>query len=495
MMNKLLTKRVVAWALAAITVLSIIPIIGISFMNHPYCDDYAFSMETHAVWRETGSLGKTLEAAFQKTIEQYNIWQGCYTVTFISALQPGVFSESLYFIVTLVLLGFLILSVMYLSKALVMDVLGLGACEAVIVASLISLLVTQLTPDPGEAFFWCNGGVAYTFIHSLFFLSVAQIIRLEGARGAVKVTLRTILLAITLLLTAGGNYSTGLFGAIVFFLITLMYFIRRSDKRFIYLGLLLVYLAGFAVNVLAPGNAARMTTMTSPMSAPRAVLGSLLYASMFVGKWTDLTLIGAAGLCVPVFVSAAKKTSFSFKRPLLITLLAYCVFATQLTPPLFAGAYLGDGRQIDVYYYTYVLMFMSLVCYWTGFIVKRKKCENRHTEGYKAAICLVMCVCMLFGAAGFDRGETTVFGLRTVTGGSALRSLLNGEAARYDKLMDEREALLNDPALTTVTLTPIADTPDVLIDDLIHGDNVPGYALNMIAEYYGKTVLLADADE
>jgi hypothetical protein len=64
-------------------------------------------------------------------------------------------------------------------------------------------------------------------------------------------------------------------------------------------------------------------------------------------------------------------------------------------------------------------------------------------------------------------------------------SMLRGEAQAYDAEMDERERLLNDPAVTDVTLTPLLHTPKTFMADSLSSDMASGIA-DSLRLYYRK---------
>ena len=75
------------------------------------------------------------------------------------------------------------------------------------------------------------------------------------------------------------------------------------------------------------------------------------------------------------------------------------------------------------------------------------------------------------------------------------RAVLSGQAANYRAAMDARDAELTDPALTDVTLTPIADAPADFMGDALTSDNLE-YVLSLYADYYDKaSVQLAPQEE
>jgi len=183
-------SRMFAWLCLAVLVVTTLPLYGISLYNHPYYDDYNFAMSVRRVWKETGSLGDTFAAALESARNTRQTWQGTYTGTLFSNLQPGLFSEDLYwianfFLITAMVLGFGFFFCTVFAK------LGLGKHDRTSLSCLALTVMIQFMPDVGEAFYWFNGGVGNVFIYSLMMLFAALAIHLWKAETAVKTAVLT----------------------------------------------------------------------------------------------------------------------------------------------------------------------------------------------------------------------------------------------------------------------------------------------------------------
>ena len=120
---------------------------------------------------------------------------------------------------------------------------------------------------------------------------------------------------------------------------------------------------------------------------------------------------------------------------------------------------------------------------------------GRQTENRLKAITLaIIAVFLLMGCMAYHPEGSLSYGPQNMTGGSALRSLVTGEAAAYDAAMDKRDALLTDAALTDVALPRVSEAPELLMGDSLDSENLD-YVLRMYAEYYHKaTVQVAEAE-
>ena len=84
-------RRALLWLSVAALVVGTLPLYAISFSNHPYYDDYGFSAGVHQAWTQEGTLGAVLSAAWESARWTRENWQGTYTGTLLSNVQPGVF--------------------------------------------------------------------------------------------------------------------------------------------------------------------------------------------------------------------------------------------------------------------------------------------------------------------------------------------------------------------------------------------------------------------
>ena len=81
-----------------------------------------------------------------------------------------------------------------------------------------------------------------------------------------------------------------------------------------------------------------------------------------------------------------------------------------------------------------------------------------------------------------------------LAGGSAALSIVTGEAARYDREMSAREALLNDDAQPVVTLSPLTAVPAVFMADQLAPD--AEYDVRpALRDYYGKEAVLTEGGD
>ena len=264
---------------------------------------------------------------------------------------------------------------------------------------------------------------------------------------------------------------------------------------------LVLLLACFAFSASAPGNAVRAATLSGGMSAPRAVLQAFYFGVALMGSWFSLPLLVVWALVAWQLSEAIRGCPCRFNHPVWITALSVCLFCAQLAPTLYTGNYLGDGRTLNTYFYTFVLMSCALVLYWLGWAQRRA--EDRlpfaaigtaRRDGLRLAAFAAALVLLAVGCVSYRPEGSADWSLWNTASGSAVRSLMTGQAAAYDAAMDARDAAMNDPENTRPVLTPVDDIPSAFMGDALNADNLD-YVLSLYAEYYEKQQVTAAEGE
>lgn len=489
------TKRALAWVCALLLLVSTLPLYVISLYNHPYYDDYKFSAEVHAIWQKQHSLPQVLDTALRSAQNVRNTWQGTYTGTLLSNFQPGVFSENLYFLTTFFLLTAFLLCFAFFLKVVFMDWLGLSLHESVILISLTLILLVQFMPDVDEAFFWFNGGIGNTFIYSLIALSLGLCGKFMHCKGRVRQTALTLSLLLLMILLGGGSYGGGVFGLLIYALLALRGFVQKNPKRWLFLTFFGVFLFCFLYSMSAPGNTVRAGVIGYQASPVKAILQAFYYGIAVAGSYIRLPLIAVTALLVPFFVKASKRSVYRFAHPWRILLGGVCLYCAQFAPPLYSGVFIGGGRIVDTYYQSFVVLWLLYTFYLTGFTVRKLE-KNPYFSRHVTALThpsprtfrtLLLClsVLMFIGCMGYQRPQSSLYGLQNMASGSAALSLLRGEAAQYDREMKQREALLNDTSQSDVTLAPLSVVPEIFMKDLLTHD-APHDVKPVLCKYYSK---------
>ncbi|MFH1512242.1 MAG: hypothetical protein ABIG45_02690 [Bacillota bacterium] len=476
--------KVFAWLCALMLLAGVLPLYAISLYSHPHYDDYGFSANVRHTWEDTGSVSALLETVAESARSVRQTWQGTYLGTVLSNVQPGVFSESLYFFTTFILLTAFLLCFGFFFNTVLKLLFRAGSYEIIIVTSLALFLMLQLLPQISEGFYWFNGGIGNTFVYSLIALSLALMLRLWRVRGAKAWWLSAALLVLMAAL-GGGSYGGGLFLICIEALIVLFALWKKHRFRFVYIGLWIVLAVCFAYSVSAPGNSNRAAIMGTRISAPVAVTKSLYYGVTLIGSYLTLPVL-AVMLCLsPLLWTLAQNSRISYKHPLLVLVTGIGLFSAQLVPPMYSGVFIGGGRIQNTYYFSFIVMILLYEIYLFGYIRQKLERPFSFSEKMKRGIAVLSAFLFIFGVLGFARPTDGSFGPKNLTGVEAAVSIARGEAQAYDEAMDERERLLNDPAVPDVVLTPLLSVPKTFMADTLSSDMADNIS-RLLEVYYRK---------
>ena len=226
-MKQRLSNRVLVWLCVAALLLSLLPLYALSFYNHACYDDFGFSILTHDAWRDTGSLWETFRAAVQNTVGIRQTWEGTYATSFISALQPALMGESNYWITTAVLLTFFLFAVWFFLRQMLFKVLMADQSTFWMAFCAVSFVMIQFVPELSEAFFWFNGGVAYTMMWSVMLVRLGVWVCFTQAKNPAGKWAYGVLILLITVVMGGAKYSTVLLAVLVDALIVLYGFAKK----------------------------------------------------------------------------------------------------------------------------------------------------------------------------------------------------------------------------------------------------------------------------
>jgi len=476
MQTKLDTKKIitiVAIFLGTGLLLSLIPIIISSFYSHPLADDFGFSEKVNHVVKNGGGLFDILSASFQQVKDTYLDWQGTYAAIFVFSLQPAAFSEHIYFLTTFVMLTALIASTLFFVNT-IFNILGYDKKIGIIISFVILLLSIHFVVDKKEAFFWWNGSSYYTLFYSFSLLFFSILIKLYYAEKIIK---KVIFLIISLLLAAilgGGNYSTALLTTVILAFAIFLLIKHKKKISLCYVMIFLILITGFVISMIAPGNSVRAAAITGE-SPVKAIIHSVFYAVVYITKWTGLAQL--AGFSVIGFFAyiLTKNSKYKFQYPFIVFVLSVLVFATQLTPPLYAMSSVGSGRQINIYYYSYYILMSFNIFYIIGWINQKDIVRIRAKNIQKSfSVCTLLLIIGVFLCGCLN------YGLHNITFVDTLLALKNSTPQTYSaEYLDRISQIKNG----NTTISDIKTVPDFFSPLCIEEDS--DFWINkQIARYY-----------
>ncbi|MDR0220442.1 MAG: hypothetical protein LBI54_03430 [Lachnospiraceae bacterium] len=472
--------------------LSLLPLFALAFYNHPGADDFRYGAQTRAAYLATHNIAAVLAAAGATVAETYRDWQGTYATTFLAALNPALFGEAFYPATTFIMLFMLMGGTVFLLQTLIGKMLGAAGSYVVLAAVPVLFVCIQSTPYPVEAYYWYNGSMAYTLFHSLLLFLLGLCISLYQAAPPLFWP-KTALAALLCLGIGGGNYITGLLAALLLIGLAVASFVCRRPPRvrIALTALLLLFLASFFVNVLAPGNAIRAVEegyggFGGPGQAALAVLLSLYVAGYNIPRWLDLRLVSLLIFLAPVFYRMVGETKYSFKRPWLAALASYLLYAAGFAPALYATSNMGEGRVRNVLFYTLVLLVFMNYVYLLGWL--RRRIEARPPERGKKALAALPYVAAAFALVFLF---ASAYQIKDHSAYAAAKHLFDGSARQYSREMQAWYVILHDESIKQAHLPPLTDPPPLLywnniLPDKDHEENIH------LARFYQKEYVVAE---
>ncbi len=487
MTNEFLNKS--GKLLTILLTLSLIPMLVIAIYARPFVDDYGYSTRTHDAWQSTHSIIAVLGAMGKEVVDAYHTWQGSFSAIAIFSLQPGIISERVYGLSTLILVALFLLGNYLFITALFKEKSSLTT----VVFASISILLMQTLPHAIQGFYWWNGSSYYTLFYSLMLIQWGMLIRQK----------RFILPCILGFIIGGGNLVTGLLNLEITFLaliyLALKTWMFKKDsaedkaaniKNFIKLAIItVVTAAGFIINVVAPGNQVRAAE-SEGRTALDAIGMSFLDAYTYLNEWINLPVIMVLALLIPFLWHYAKgKKSLIPEFPIFVLfIIVFCLFASTFTPTEYSMCEAGPRRIQNVRYYLFVVSMMLLeleavIRTRAFFDAKGVAIDPKTTQKFLCGYFLLV----MAGLAIFVGVNTLPKENRNnITSISATRTLLIGEAKRYADARNEwTRILLSDEKEVTLHVIHEQPKPIYYSEFDITGDP-DNYRDESMCKYYHK---------
>lgn len=273
-------KKRILVILSIVFIVSLIPLLMVSFYSFPNADDFGFGNFTHKAFVSGGFLA-VLKMAIYNVIDFYRNWQGTYSAIFMFSLQPGIFGERFYFISHIFLIcSFIGANFYFLNKVFSKM---LDKYIKYIIILLVLLVQIQFVYDGVSSFYWYNGSIYYTFFYSLELILFAFLISDKP---------KWYLIFPLTIFIAGGNYVTALNLSIILFIFVVLKFYFKNKDKYLYLINFLLMLIFFTVSIKAPGNNVRALYYNEvSLNAIKAIYYSFVQAFRYSFKIFNISSI------------------------------------------------------------------------------------------------------------------------------------------------------------------------------------------------------------
>lgn len=503
--DKLLTRRNIFILLAGLFILSVLPIVIISFYSIPSADDYNTSANLGYAYRHDHNIINVLSEIFSlsRAVDLYNNLQGSFGNSVISAFCPLIFGDNNYAFTPLFLLFSFLTCMWAICKVLLCKILRYDAYNALIILMCIVVACLQLMPSPVEGFFWWSGGVLYTFFFSLGLLLIAlALVLTQHLNRFVSIGL-TLVGSILALFIGGGGLPSAIFVTLIMASICLWVLFMPKAKR-ISLFIVTAFCAiGLILSASAPGNTARLVRETvsyNPEGLGRTIMLCFRLGHDFLRNWLSIPLILILILSTPFCYYGLNQCKYKFRYPIAFISLTYCLYCAMFAPSAYSYGWIGPPRYMNVVYFGFVFMLFADLLYCLGWIRYRLQVGltargfdesqitvavfshlRRYTLGF--LLCLSLMLYPAFSPSFYNQKSRQPFFSE-----SAFFSLIDGSAKQFHAEYMDRVRLFRDPEATVVAIKPFTVKPHVLyFSDIFEH---PEWFLQPAKTLYGKENIL-----
>jgi hypothetical protein len=313
----------------------------VGMVNRATADDFGYSWGTHHAWLETGSLIEVIKAAGEMVRDTYHIYQGTWSSVFLFTLQPEVFSNKAYPLVTFASLLLTIALNSLLLHYLLVKIVKFPFPRFMFINALFLLINIHFVDSYRSAFFWQIGVVHYQ-IPYLFCLMIIILV-LRYTKTYKKHTLALICVIATFL--GGSNYQAVLFSLSIMMIAILVMQVAYREKRVYWLLLpMILELSGLIISMKSPGNSIRggPDFGFTLERFGEAIFISLKLAFRDIGAYIiekPLMIVLLLFMMIAIFFTFLKITEQRLQYPLpgLVFIVTFLIFAAMQTPQIFAG--------------------------------------------------------------------------------------------------------------------------------------------------------------
>ena len=248
-------------------------------------------------------------------LDTYGDWQGNFAAIFLMRLQPGIFGEEYYVLAPIILITTFVVSMLSFFYYFLRKWFNAGRIASIATAVGITFCALHFTHVPADSFYWYNGSVYYTFFYSLMLLLFMIVTVMLKSSSKPAIIISFILGMPLAFFIGGGNYATALVTAVIL-VVMIAWFIYKKNPRIIPVILLTIaMLTGFAISMLAPGNAIRQESVGEGPGVIKALLYSFAYGGYNIASSTTFPVAVLWVMLLPIFYRIASSSKLQFKYP------------------------------------------------------------------------------------------------------------------------------------------------------------------------------------
>lgn len=484
------------WQILLINVVSVLalavvllPLLMIAQYNYPSADDWSFSVYCYKALNNGEGLIGVIKGVIEAVKFYYFNWEGRYSIAIMGALQPGIWGEKCYSIVSWLLIGSIVISEMILFRFMLRSWKS-DDNKWIWLPIIVPPLILQFLycPAPIESFYWYNGAINYTFMYSLSLILLVMLLAMATETYSKwKEILLFVGACIITILVGGNNFATSLstFLTMIVLSILLSVVYKKVCKRIWFITVLMG--SCLMVCIFAPGNSSRINANFGGETgnAVNAIITSLVRSFTNIYSWTNIKVVLMIIFILPFVWKCVKTMQCEFRFPGVFTLLTFGLYASQITATMYVDGTTGGGRMAAILFYSYMIWVVGNIIYWSGWLNKRQnKFRNILEQIFSKLQKLLIPYCAVIGVLLV--GIIYMTDLRQLTSYKAYRDWRQGWAQQYATEWDARLEILHDDTITNVEFLPLSVNPEMLMYTDLQDENGYVWVNSACAEYYEK---------
>ncbi len=444
--------------------ISIIPLVYVSFYSRPSADDYGYSINLYR-YISSGNFNifGLIKKAIEVDIHFYNNWQGLYTSAFLLAFQPSIFGEKYYCVGAILLLIISFLCVLYFIKT-VFKILKIERYY-IFLSILIFVFLYQQLPNLTEGLYWFNGAWNYMPFFFLSLVNMGLCLKYLFIKNRKKYIVLSCLLSFVI---SGGNHVTS-FMNILLLMVIVGYGIYKEKKAVILP--LLFAIVGFILMYIAPGTAIRQAHFSNPSiieTLKQVIYRSYSFTSEYFTRSCVLYLLAIILFSIFVYKKDYFKDDCFKLSPIIYLFIAWVIFCGMLAVPYYAMGWWGEGRVCDVTW-LFEAVSLTLIAIYSTWYILYKYFEVKEFKD-DLFINLVFAGLVLMSSCWFDCNFI-----------DALKGLTSGEAIAFARAYDERIDKIKNSNKESVYVSTLPDSNLLKFSDI---SNDSGWVSGSFSEYY-----------
>ena len=438
-------------------ILSLLPILYLSFFSYATGDDLGKGWRAHRVFVERRGILAFVQAVSEEMHAEYMGREGTWFSNMVLAVPPNVFHERLYTITAWISVISLMAGTFYFLKLVIEKILGLSRNVTISLLSLVCFVSIQYIPYIRGGVFWYTGVMHYQapYCFALISIYLLYVWLTEGKRS----TLAGLFLCMFYI--GGSHYQAMVISFFLYFiLLVAFWFINRenkaSNKPVVWaVGPLLVGIIGFIVCALAPGNNVRAmedgSTMDFSVLRVVATLGKCVASlgkdivSYFLGKRLLLVMFPLVFL-IAWYAGKNIRKKTSLPGLLFVTFLCICTDVFVYMPALYIGGEVSGGVP-NTNFFTFILATTIWLTYFSLFLRQR---FDHVLSPYAGSVTILFGLLVLLGGTTLYKhwiGQTADY--------MCYQYISSGQLADFREQMKERLEILEDDTIRDAVLKPM----------------------------------------